>query len=395
MKHIDKYLFENIKEFKKYIIDKCNSLDEDTLKKVVKYIDRIGLDKSKIDEIFDLVGLSSIKNLLYKSICMMDDGDEIFYEFMINKEDKEHNKISIDEFIKNNNIYELIISNHKKNNFASDSNISYESLEELSQEFRGTGKNLGRFEVLALMFLDGITKNNIGHSDVNVIDPYDNKKTKEFEFKCSGARICGQETLRSPKFIYISFEKELTKLLKSNKNIDEEFFNDITGDNFKKYDFLKNKNICEEFFTKIKTNEIINNDSLSKILGTSLLKQINNSEELITKEESEKFEEYIKSKNVLDNVNKSADLLRIILLSMHMYYYHKTHQFDYLVVFGHQGPMENKTGKYVCIEFNKDETFDSIESKLKEYSVKPAKGLSSNTIQEYASMISLLSNKIK
>ena len=417
MKHLLDYFFEseNLKDLKDKIKDELDSLDEATLKKIIKIINSINFEKDKFDEHLQSLGLKSCTNELYRLIDTFDEEESkaIFTAIIDNKY-----KFSVDEFIKGHNIYNLIISKNK--------DINKESLEQIGLMTPKGNVNKGEFEVLSQMFMQDITKENTGHNDVNTIN-------RQFEFKSSGARICGNGTLNSPKEIYRKFNELLSELLNANDVKDlqnkqsslmhpsisdeeldkieseQDFYDDVVK-NMQNYDFMNKIDVFENYFRKL-LNHKIPEDTIISILCQSLLYQVaikNNvkKENVFNKDVINEFIEFVKKYSPFKDNKPDARQFRKIILVFHIYFYYMHHHFDYIVIFskknlkhqegGKKNIKTNPDGNYIMLGpgdkvFNK---FEDIYNQIEKFKIKPIAGLTMGNAQEYASCIELKTKDI-
>lgn len=417
MKQILTYLLEqDLNDLKDQIKDKLDSLDESTLKKIIKIINNMNFDKKQFDQKLTEIGLGNCINDLYRLVNdeFSEDESSEFFKAII--DDKY--KFSPEEFISHNNIYKLI---QEKN-----PNISLESLQKIAFMPTKANVNKGDFEVLTQIFMRGIKKENAGHNDINN-DKY------EFEYKVSGARICGKGTLESPKDIYRKFNELLAELLNANDindlqsgqsslirqslsdeeldkiEAEQDFYDDVVT-NMNNYDFLATISSFKTYFEKLLQHNIPE-DTILSILSQSLLKQVKiktpvTSEMVNNKTVYNDLYNFMKNHSPFKNNNIDPQQFRQNVLVFHIYFYWMHHHFDYITLFSrknlsHKENGQNVTtkpdGYYVCLGVGKEifQNFEEIYKQIEKYKIKANGGLRKGSDQESASIIVLTTKNIK
>jgi len=408
MKRFIQYIQESgLKELKDIIINSLDSLDEKTLHRIINIINSINYKEEDIDKVFKQLGLFGSKDGILNIISKFNSTESTnFLNIILSNDDK--SKFSNEEFIHNNNIFDLIISKNK--------NLSKESLLKIAEYDKKSGTQIGKFEILCTLFLKDIKLD--GKSDVKA-------GNIEYEFKTDGGVLKGQSTTDYSKIVYKEFNDELIELLNSDnisdvqKNQsslirlpvsdddldkfinDSDFYNDVTGKGLEKYNFLSKENDFENYFSKL-LNHNISGEILNTLLCNSLIKQIKESQDLSKDEinsHKDKLIKFMNEHSPFENNKVNVKQFRSNLLVIHTFFYHLHHKWNYLVIFGRNGYNGTFDGKYVCIGDNKGELFNDFEkinNEFKNYKISyKSVGMSTNDYRQVAPSIKLYSKDIK
>ena len=393
-----------------------NNLDEEKLYKILNIIEPI--NKDKLTEKFKKLGLDSSKDGILKII--EDKFNQKEREFILNNiiltntdDNKNDYKFSADEFIKSNNIYDLINSKCKDD----DNNpiFSLNALKELAIFDKRSGTQAGKFEFICQLFMKNINEQNKGKNDINTKDGI------EFEFKGFKASIRSQETTHNPSIVYKKFKELLSDLLSDDtskvqdkqsslirlytdldKQLDEieynsDFYTDVVT-NLDKYDFLRAKKIFNTYFNKLLTYGI-SDDTLNTFLGISLIRQIQLPNGYDRDTETEKIIHFLKKNNSFEGQKANANIFWKNILVIHLYFYYGHHHWSYLTIFGvaKSSPIVYD-GSYICLgkeifDPKSNDVLNNLKNKLDEFKIFPTQGLYNDERQK-APTVSLYSKNI-
>lgn len=396
------YIFESdINDLKKHIKQEVDNTDKDheqLLKKIDKMLSTKGLSREQFTNRLTEVGLGYAEKTLIQKINSYDNLPEFIA--MYNDIEK---LPSIADLLKANNIYELF----------GGFKIEKDLLKELGDlELASGGINKGKFEILTQLFIKDINTNNKNYKSDSIWKSGDiNAGGLALEYKLSGARIVGQGTLNSPELVYKKMI-ELIKSINDNNDISNlqkeqssllRFWNpnelEKTLDNIEKNDnnlkeiinnidkcFQNKKNFekCFELLIKAKYSD----DLINGIIAESMLEQIPERKYKISKEEHNKFIEFVKNEQYAPISNSKPDYnkMKLIYGAFHMYFYQHTENFDYMILFKKSGDAAKGTpdGAYVVITKEEYKDFESIRTALIDKNINIATMPGYGTAREYA-----------
>ena len=347
----------------------------------------------------EFVGLGYAQKTILQKINAYDNLPEFINMYANN--DKLPSSIDL---IQGNNIYDLIFKD-KESDREITKDINKELIEDLADlTLSKNSITKGNYEILTQLFLKDINKDNKNyeskHGDINAEG---NGKGIAIEYKVSGARMLGQGTLNSPEVIYKKMEESITSIFKSADISDtqqkqsslirlwqdnelEKALDDVAKNiNIKttpetREKILKNIDKCFQSNKADKNHPVKNFDTLfqllidaefpqgliDSIIADSLLEQIPSSKRDKNNNENEKFLEFVRNYSPVQNGDPNYDNIKIIFGVMHMYFYQRIENFDYMVIF-----KKNKSkGDYIVLTREDYKDFNTLKAAMDKHNLK-------------------------
>lgn len=402
MKHLKEYFLESkeiqeIQDLKNRIKNEIDKTDETyltLLQKINKLLSSKGLDNKLFTDRLEFVGLGYAQKTILQKINAYDNLPEFINMYANN--DKLPSSIDL---IKGNNIYDLIFKDNESDREIT-KDINKELIEDLADlTLSKNSITKGNYEILTQLFLKDINKDNKNyegkHGDINAEG---NGKGIAIEYKVSGARMLGQGTLNSPEVIYKKME-ELIKNIYNNSDItsksqekqsslirlwqDNELEKaldeiEINSQTYEK--ICKNIDKCFQSNKADKNHPVKNFDTLfqllidanfspeliNSIITNSLLEQIPSSKRDKNDNENEEFLKFVRNYSPVQNDAPNYDNMKIIFGVMHMYFYQRIENFDYMVIF----KKNTSKGDYIVLTHEDYKNFNTLKDAMDKHNLK-------------------------
>ena len=410
MKRLIEYILENasnIKSLKSSIIKSINMIDdtvdndkyEKLLQKINKQLANKDLSIDVIRERLKYVGLEYAEQTIIQKFNSYDNVAEIIQ--LYTNVDK---LPTVDDLLKGNNIYDVILSKCK--------DINKDLLVDLAN-LDLSSKNIakGKFEILTQLFFGDINKNNANYSgkfgDINI-------GGQSLEYKLSGGALKGHNTIKSPKSIYKNFKRICLDAISVKDKTDETQLKQSSLIRLWNSDELNSsldaalldndfstyvRNNSDNFLQNISNyNNFINgfaefnleDDFINHILALSILHQLPKDkfelDNATHKEIINNFCEFVQKMKPVNNKQPNIKAMKYILLVFHMWFYHYIEKFDNIIIFS-KDSKSTINGNYVVINNENFDSFDKLYQICKDKKIGIDNLIFANNPRAYATTV--------